>query len=79
MEYPLIPFNEIDNKYVPNPRSIIQVAISDCLAKGINTERDIAIHVCHSLYNFMTYTDCFVTSVNRDDLLEFKQPGNEID
>lgn len=74
MEYPLIPFDDVNGKNIPNPRSIIQVAISDCLAKGDMTERDIAIHVCNSLHAFMSYMDCSIKSIERaeTDFLIFK-------
>ncbi len=48
-DYPIIAFSEIDGKkHFPNPRSIIQIALSDYRNSNL-TDRELADHICNSL------------------------------
>lgn len=52
-EIPVIPFNDIaDGKHIPDPRSIIQVALSDYRNSDIS-DKELARHICSSLMLLM--------------------------
>lgn len=46
---PIAPFCKIeDNKYIPNPRSVIQIAVSDYRNSDLS-DRELAEHICENL------------------------------
>lgn len=52
-EFPITPFNEIVcNKHIPDPRSIIQVALSDYRSSNLS-DKELAKHICSSLMLLM--------------------------
>lgn len=49
MDKPIIPYCVLDdNKHIPNPRSIIQIAISDYRNSDMS-DKELSEHICNSL------------------------------
>lgn len=49
MNLPTIPFNEIgESKHLPNPRSIVQIAVSDYRNSNLS-DKELTEHICNSL------------------------------
>lgn len=52
-EFPITPFNDIANGWhIPDPRSIIQVALSDYRDSDLS-DKELAKHICSSLMLLM--------------------------
>jgi len=63
-DVPIIPFNTIaNNKHVPDPRSIIQIALSSYRNSGVSDE-ELATHICQSLMLLMTDYDLHIDVYN---------------
>lgn len=59
-ETPIVPFNDIaDRKHLPDPRSIIQVALSDYRGSDL-PDNELAKHICSSLMLLMMDYDLSV-------------------
>lgn len=59
-EMPITPFNAIGNrKHIPDPRSIIQIALSDYRDSDLS-DKELAKHICSSLMSLMMDYDLSV-------------------
>lgn len=58
--YPITPFNSIANsKHFPDPRSIIQIALSDYRNSDLS-DKELAKHICSSLMLLMSDHDLHI-------------------
>ena len=75
MPHPIIAFNDIEpNKHLPDPRSIIQIALSDYRDSDL-TDKELAEHICRSLSLIMTDFDLVIDTFNHFNIL-FKKKIN---
>lgn len=72
MKEPTIPFNNVSGRNMPNPRSVIQIAVSDSRNRGMSDE-ELARHICASLYNILYSNNAVIGCDNNSELLLFKE------
>lgn len=72
MKEPIIPFNNISDRNIPNPRSVIQIAVSDSRNRGMSDE-ELARHICASLFNIMSSNHAVIGCDNNSELLLFEK------
>lgn len=67
--YPIIAFSEIDGKkHLPNPRSIIQIALSDYRDSDLS-DRELAEHICNSLSLLMNDFSMVIDNIESFELI----------
>lgn len=72
-DYPIIPFNLMkDDKYLPDPRSIIQIALSD-YRKSELSDKELAEHICNSLGLLMKERNLTIELYNNKPYLTFNE------
>lgn len=63
-EIPVIPFCEIrDGVYIPNPQSIIQIALSNYRNSDLS-DKELASHICGSLGTLMLGSNLKIETYN---------------
>ena len=72
MKEPTIPFNSVSGHNIPNPRSVIQIAVSDSRNSGMSDE-DMARYICASLYNILYSNEAVIGCDNNSELLLFEE------
>ncbi len=72
-DYPIIPFNLVKgNKHLPDPRSIIQIALSD-YRKSELSDKELAEHICNSLGLLIKEQNLTIEPYNNTPYLTFKE------
>lgn len=70
---PIVPFCKIeDNKYIPNPRSVIQIAVSDYRNSDLS-DRELAEHICESLSLLMINHNVIIERYDDTSNLIFRE------
>jgi len=72
-DYPIVPFSLVkDNKHLPDPRSIIQIALSDYRESQLS-DKELAEHICDSLGLLMKEQNLTIEPYNNTTFLTFKE------
>lgn len=73
----LIPFNNVENICIPNPRSVIQIAVSDTRSSHLS-DKEMAEHICASLFHIMR-TNVYIIAPEQQskEYLKFDKPNNQ--
>lgn len=72
MKETTIPFNNVSGRNMPNPRSVIQIAVSDSIGRSMSPE-EIARHICASLYNILYSNEAVIGCDDNSELLLFEE------
>ena len=72
MDELMIPFDRVGDVNVPNPRSVILVALADYRRSGCS-DNELARHICASLYNVANSFHADIKPSDNAELLRFEE------
>lgn len=72
MDELIIPFDRVGDVNVPNPRSVILVALADYRRSGCS-DNELARHICASLYNVANSLHADIKLSDNAELLKFEE------